>query len=86
MLDLYSGTPGSGKSLHLARTIKTYLTIKKKPVICNFPINTDLLSRNGKKKIGDFVFMPNEMLTVEFLINYSFENKLYENGLFSEAA
>lgn len=78
MLDLYSGTPGSGKSLHLARTIKTYLTVRKKPVICNFPINTDLLSKNGKNKIGEFTFMPNEMLTVDYLVSYSINNKLYE--------
>ncbi len=36
---LYSGTPGSGKSLHTARDIRDHLRIRKLPVICNFAIN-----------------------------------------------
>ena len=40
MIYLYSGTPGSGKSLHTARVI--YYSLKRGfPVIANFPINLD---------------------------------------------
>lgn len=38
MIYLYSGTPGSGKSLHTARTIYYHLALGK-PVICNFDID-----------------------------------------------
>lgn len=41
MIYLYSGTPGSGKSLHIARVIKNTLMMGK-PVIANIPINTSL--------------------------------------------
>lgn len=42
MVDLYSGTPGSGKSLHVARYIYWHLKMGK-PCICNFPLNKKLL-------------------------------------------
>lgn len=42
MIYLYSGTPGSGKSLHVARLIK-YTLLRDMPVIANIPINTDLV-------------------------------------------
>jgi hypothetical protein len=74
MLSLYSGTPGSGKSLHLARTIRTWLAVHKSTVICNFPINTDIISKNGKKKIGEFIYRPNDNLTVKFLVDYAMEH------------
>lgn len=41
MIYLYSGTPGSGKSLHTARVIRNTLMFNK-PVIANIPINTSL--------------------------------------------
>ena len=47
MIYLYSGTPGSGKSLHTASVI--YWTLKRGvPVIANFAINTGKIK--GKKK------------------------------------
>lgn len=42
MIYLYSGTPGSGKSLHMARDILSKLR-RKQNVICNFPINLDIV-------------------------------------------
>lgn len=41
MIKLYSGTPGSGKSLHMAKAIKDALK-KGVPVICNFYVSRDL--------------------------------------------
>lgn len=72
MIYLYSGTPGSGKSLHTARVI--YYTLKRGfPVVANFNINLDKIKRIK----GDFCFVENENLTPDFLIDYS---RLYWNG------
>ena len=49
MIYLYTGTPGSGKSLHLAEAI--YKSLRRgQPVIANFEINTqNIKKRKGKK-------------------------------------
>lgn len=65
MIYLYTGTPGSGKSLHTARLIHDHLRIKKKPVIANFDINP------ATKGIERFTFKPNTQLTPDFLYGYS---------------
>lgn len=67
MIYLYTGTPGSGKSLDTARMIKGQLALKR-PVICNFPIN--------KKKVRNsdlFYYKQNEELTVDYLTNFAKE-------------
>lgn len=65
MIYLYSGTPGSGKSLDCARMI--YYTLKaKKPIICNFEINTNNIANDDL-----FTYMPNENLTPDYLMEYS---------------
>ena len=72
MIYLYSGTPGSGKSLHTASVI--YWTLKRgQPVIANFAINTDKI--RGSK--AEFIEKSNEELTPDFLIKYAQE---YANG------
>ena len=68
MINLYSGTPGSGKSLHQARNIYYRLKLGK-PVIANFEINTDYIK--GKK--GEFVYISNTELKPHMLIDYSRE-------------
>ena len=66
MIYLYSGTPGSGKSLHTARVI--YYSLKRGcPVIANFSINLDKIK--GKK--SEFVEKDNSDLTPSFLIEYA---------------
>lgn len=72
MIYFYSGTPGSGKSLHVARDIYFRLNKNKKypNVIANFMINKDMI-RNKKAK---FIYKDNSELTVEFLLNYALEN------------
>ena len=70
MITLYSGTPGSGKSLHAARKIQEQLLLKR-DVIANFPINEDIVTKNGKKRIGRFTYRRNDKLTVEFLKAYA---------------
>lgn len=70
MIYLYSGTPGSGKSLHIARGI--YLWTKYgNSCVANFPVNLDGIK---SKNLGEVLVVDNEHLTPELLIVYS---KLY---------
>ena len=55
LIYLYSGTPGSGKSLHTARDIRDALGPKRLPVIANFEINE---KTKGYKR---FTYMPNDL-------------------------
>lgn len=48
MIVLYSGTPGSGKSLDTARTIYNWCR-RGAPIICNFPLNVDNIKVKRKK-------------------------------------
>lgn len=78
MIYLYSGTPGSGKSLHTARVI--YYSLKRGfPVIANFPINFDKI----KCKKSEFIEKDNSDLTPDFLIEYAknyFHDKPVKEG------
>lgn len=67
MIDLYTGTPGSGKSLHASERI--YWCCKmKRPCICNFNVNSN----------SEYLTcLSNEDLTVDFLVNYA---KQFWNG------
>lgn len=65
MICLYSGTPGSGKSLHTAANIKARLAFGK-PVICNFPVDL-----NRVKHPDLFTYIPNDELTPAALVEYS---------------
>lgn len=53
---LYSGTPGSGKSLHMAKDIYWHLKMHR-AVICNFEINTDMF-----RNCDSFFYVPNDEL------------------------
>lgn len=64
MIRLYSGTPGSGKSLHNARDIITRSKFGE-PVIGNF--ECDLHSYKKAK----YTYCPNDKLTPDFLREYS---------------
>lgn len=65
MIYLYSGTPGSGKSLHSARTIY-YCLFRNEPVICNFRIDLDKV-----KHPENFTFIDNSDLEPSKLIQFS---------------
>ena len=87
MIQLYSGTPGSGKSFHATQRI-FYCLRGRKNVICNYDINLDNCRKNvfqfylskifkhlkGHKRIGDFVYKNNTELTVDFLKQYAKEH------------
>lgn len=70
MIVLYSGTPGSGKSLDCARTIYNWLWMGK-TVLCNFPVNVDKIKIRGKK---DIRFIPNVDLNPDSLVEISREH------------
>jgi zona occludens toxin (predicted ATPase) len=67
MIYLYSGTPGSGKSLHVARVIY-YTLMRGLPVICNFQINTNYVKH---KEL--FQYVDNTDLNPTMLMDYSRE-------------
>ena len=64
MIRLYSGTPGSGKSLHNARDIIVRSQLGE-PVIGNFDCNLE------KYKKANYTYCPNDRLTPKYLIEYS---------------
>ena len=70
MIELYTGTPGSGKSLHCASVLYKALRSKKN-VIANFDIN---LSVFKGRKIGEFLYCDNSELSPAFLMQYAIEH------------
>ena len=69
MISLYSGTPGSGKSLHAARDIIRWCK-RGKGVITNFPCTME----NVKKAKSTPIYMDNSELTVQALTDYARKN------------
>lgn len=70
MIYLYSGTPGSGKSLHAAAVIRRHLKFFC-PVIGTFHINKDRLFKKSKY---EFTYVAINELTPEFLVKYARKN------------
>lgn len=68
MIELYSGTPGSGKSLHTAQKIKDWLHKWKSPVITNFDFNALACNQKG---YGSLLIVKNSDITPDFLIFFS---------------
>lgn len=77
MIYLYCGTPGSGKSLDMARSILNDLRFNK-PVICNFPI----VAPKRKEKL--FNFWANENLSPSRLVVFS--DEYFKSHIFHEGA
>lgn len=69
MISLYSGTPGSGKSLHIAQRIYHSLKLGK-TVICNFNVDRKRISRKNPYNLK-FIYCENSYLTPDYLINFS---------------
>lgn len=75
-LQLYTGTPGSGKSLHLVREILLQLKLGK-DVIANFPIRfnpKELEAGYGKR----FFYKSNLNITVNSLLEHAIERDYIE--------
>lgn len=62
---LYSGTPGSGKSLHAAQDMSDYLRCKKLPVVGNFDLNPDT------KGYERFTYCGNADMTPSYLVDFA---------------
>lgn len=69
MIKLFSGTPGSGKSLHTAEKIFFALRAGR-PVICNFDVNLGFVQGRRRKNVN-FTYIPNDDLTVGFLVSFA---------------
>lgn len=70
MISLYTGTPGSGKSLHAARDIY-YRLLSRNAVISSFAIDTDVISKHGKRRIGKYTHVPIYDMNVDFFRDYA---------------
>ncbi len=76
MISLYSGTPGSGKSLHLASVIRA-LSRRGVPIIGNFRVDLSKISK------ANYTFYPNDELNPDMLMNFSreyFRNRHMKEG------
>lgn len=69
LIILYSGTPGSGKSLHVASNLYWWVR-SGKPCIGNFDINLDRIHTRNQK---NYLYLKNHELTPEALMNYANE-------------
>ena len=67
MIELYTGTPGSGKSYHACERIWWRLKTGKM-VIANFPVKIPKRFRKAR-----FEYCPNEQLSVQYLLQYNEE-------------
>lgn len=78
MISLFSGTPGSGKSLHLAEIIFAR-TNREKITIGNFDVNRNVLNNPEF-----YVYCDNQDLIPDYLINFSRE--YFRDNKFKEGA
>lgn len=70
MITLYSGTPGSGKSLYASYVIWSRLMYGR-PVIANFNINFDAFGKKADKAKENFTWLDNSELTPRALYDYA---------------
>lgn len=80
MISLYNGTPGSGKSLHLASVIRDYVKYKNKWVVTNVPINVGNIK--GRKR-GKYIYLDDIEMTPDSLQSISnsyFSDKPLKEG------
>ena len=77
MLRLFTGTPGSGKSFHMAYKIRKFLRSGHN-VISTVNINLNYVNDFGKKQTGNFMYVNIYDLTPELLERYCLEH--HEKG------
>lgn len=69
MIRFYSGTPGSGKSYHVACDILDWLVAGKR-VVANFPINGKAYFKRAPR--GEYYYCSNQDLTVQRLKDFAY--------------
>ena len=75
MLSVYTGTPGTGKSLHVCEDIKQALH-SGRHVITNFEFRDDLI-----KHKGEFLYLPNKKLKYpDFFYDYGLSHNVRPDG------
>ena len=67
MIWIYTGTPGSGKSLHCAKDIMFKIN-RGQRVIANFPINEEYLKKKYRR---NFLYLPDDELTPHYLFEFA---------------
>ena len=83
MIQLFSGTPGSGKSLHMAAEISHYCNHwKDRLVICNFPVNTEKFRHPER-----FIYLSNRnlenpKLLLQIICDFYVDHPLKEAQIF----
>lgn len=76
-IQLYTGTPGSGKSFHAAKDIVRWMK-RDRGLICNFPVNEGFV---GNKLKAHVEYWDNSELTAERLVAYALErHKIGKEG------
>lgn len=76
MITLYTGTPGSGKSLHLIELILRVLGWGR-DVICNFPIS--FTEKEIKKGYADrFFYKTNNEITINAILEHALERGYFD--------
>lgn len=71
MISLYSGTPGSGKSLHIAMRLYGRLRAGK-PCIANFKLKLQNVRKKEHEKLP-FTFMDNSNLSPDNLVKFAYK-------------
>lgn len=70
-MSLFTGTPGSGKSLHTARVVYTWLS-RKNRVFANFNVNIDTFSKRQQAYVrGSFIEFDMYDISPAFFQNYA---------------
>lgn len=67
MINLFSGTPGSGKSYHMARFIYNNIKYRDCLIIANFPVNLSGI----KRKKGTFLCIENHRIQPKRLAKFA---------------
>lgn len=75
MIEMFTGTPGSGKSLHTAQIMYYHLR-SGRPCIANFDIRLDKVDKKNPNRLN-FIKKENWEITPRFLMEYA---KSYWNG------
>jgi len=60
----------------MAKDIYYNLLKRRRPVVANFPIDMDYLTKNGRKKSAKFTYVDNKDLNVKWLYQYAVDNHI----------